>query len=89
MVTGYARTCCYVEALGVFREMKMVGIDPDEISIIAVFPACAHLGVLEVGKWIHMYADKNRFLHKSGICNALVEMYAKCGCINEAWSLFD
>ncbi|XP_058780665.1 pentatricopeptide repeat-containing protein At2g20540-like [Vicia villosa] len=89
MVTGYARAGCYAEALGVFREMQMVGIDPDEISIIAVLPACAHLGALEVGKWIHMYADKNGFLQKSEICNALVEMYAKCGCIDEAWSLFD
>ncbi|KAL5080166.1 hypothetical protein RYX36_008587 [Vicia faba] len=89
MVIGYARIGCYAEALGAFREMQMVGIDPYEISIIAVLPTCAQLEVLEVGKWIHMYADKNRFLQKSGICNALVEMYAKCGCINEAWSLFD
>lgn len=89
MITGNARTGCYGDALDIFREMQMVGIEPDEISIIAVLPACAQLGALEVGKWIHMYADKNGFLQKTGICNALVEMYAKCGCIDEARSLFD
>ncbi|CAJ2643333.1 unnamed protein product [Trifolium pratense] len=89
MITGYRRTECYADALDVFREMQMVGIEPDEISIIAVLPACAQLGALEVGKWIHKYAAKNRFLQKTGICNALVEMYAKCGCIDEARSLFD
>jgi len=89
MITGYGRIGCYGDALDVFREMQMVGIEPDEISIIAVLPACAQLGALEVGKWIHMYADKNGFLRKTGICNALIEMYAKCGCIDEAWNLFD
>ncbi|XP_061339333.1 pentatricopeptide repeat-containing protein At2g20540 [Gastrolobium bilobum] len=89
MITGYARTGCYVDALDIFRKMQMVGIEPDVISIISVLPCCAQLGALEVGKWIHMYSDKNGFLQQTGICNALVEMYAKCGCIDEAWSLFE
>ncbi|KAK7351459.1 hypothetical protein VNO77_10943 [Canavalia gladiata] len=89
MINGYARTGCYGEALDIFRTMQMVGIEPDEISVISVLPACAQLGALEVGKWIHMYSDKNGFLKKTGICNALIEMYAKCGCVDEAWRLFD
>lgn len=89
MITGYARIGCYADALEIFREMQIVGIEPDEISIISVLPACANLGALEVGKWIHMYSDKNRFLKKTSICNALIEMYAKCGCVDEARNLFD
>ncbi|GAU14172.1 hypothetical protein TSUD_307320 [Trifolium subterraneum] len=57
MITGYGRAECYADALDVFREMQMVGIEPDEISIIAVLPACAQLGALEVGKWIHKTDD--------------------------------
>ncbi|KAK4274319.1 hypothetical protein QN277_017557 [Acacia crassicarpa] len=89
MITGYARVGCYSEALQIFREMQMVGIDPDEISIVSVLPACAQLGALEVGKWIHMYSDKNGFSKKTSICNALVEMYNKCGCFDQARDLFD
>ncbi|KAF1893597.1 hypothetical protein Lal_00002093 [Lupinus albus] len=89
MITGYCRIDYYTDALDIFREMQMVGIEPDEISITSVLPACAQLGALEVGKWIHMYSDKKGFLQKTGICNALVEMYAKCGCIDEARHLFD
>ncbi|KAK7316610.1 hypothetical protein RJT34_00201 [Clitoria ternatea] len=89
MINGYARTGFYADALDIFRKMQMVGIEPDDISVISVLPACAQLGALEVGKWIHIYCDKNGFLQKTGICNALVEMYAKCGCIDEAWLLFD
>lgn len=89
MINGYARVGCYVDALEIFRQMQVVGIEPDEISVISVLPACAQLGALEVGKWIHMYSDKNGFLKKTGVCNALAEMYAKCGCIDESWHLFD
>ncbi|XP_057957383.1 pentatricopeptide repeat-containing protein At2g20540 [Malania oleifera] len=89
MISGYARIGCYADALGVFRQMQKVGIKPDEISIVAVLPACAHTGALELGKWIHIYADKNRFLQKTYICNALIEMYAKCGSINQAFQVFD
>ncbi|KAI9097469.1 hypothetical protein K1719_025240 [Acacia pycnantha] len=89
MITGYARVGCHSEALQIFREMQMVGVDPDEISIVSVLPACAQLGALEIGKWIHMYSDKNGFSKKTSICNALVEMYNKCGCVDQARDLFD
>lgn len=89
MITGYARIGCYADALEIFREMQMVGIEPDEISILSVLPACAQLGALEIGKWIHMYSDKNGFLKTTSICNALIEMFAKCGCVDQARNLFD
>ncbi|XP_054789259.1 pentatricopeptide repeat-containing protein At2g20540 isoform X2 [Prosopis cineraria] len=89
MITGYARVGCYSHALKFFRGMQMVGIEPDEISIVSALPACAHLGALEVGKWIHMYSDKNEFSKKTSICNALIEMYNKCGCVDQARNLFD
>ncbi|XP_020213202.1 pentatricopeptide repeat-containing protein At2g20540 [Cajanus cajan] len=89
MINGYARVGCYADALEIFREMQVVGIEPDEISVISVLPACAQLGALEVGKWIHKYSEKSGFLKKTSVCNALVEMYAKCGCIEEARNLFD
>ncbi|KAJ4708007.1 Pentatricopeptide repeat [Melia azedarach] len=89
MISGYTHIGSYAEALDVFRQMQMVGIEPDEISIVSVLPACAQLGALELGKWIHMYCDKNRLLRKTCISNALIEMYMKCGCINQASQLFE
>ncbi|KAL5714997.1 hypothetical protein ACHQM5_016888 [Ranunculus cassubicifolius] len=88
LISGYSRIGCYSEALDVFHQMQMVGLKPDEISIVAVLPACAHIGAFEIGKWIHMYCDKNGLLRKTCICNALIEMYAKCGCIDQALELF-
>ncbi|PIA41860.1 hypothetical protein AQUCO_02200352v1 [Aquilegia coerulea] len=88
LISGYTRIGCYTDALDLFRQMQMVGLRPDEISIVSVLPACAHLGALELGKWIHIYSDKNGLLRKTFICNALIEMYAKCGSVDQAWELF-
>ncbi|XP_017409149.1 pentatricopeptide repeat-containing protein At2g20540 [Vigna angularis] len=88
MINGYTKAGCSVDALEIFRGMQVVGIEPDEISVISVLPACAQLGALEVGKWIHKYSEKSGFLKKTAVCNALIEMYAKCGCIDEALELF-
>ncbi|CAN1785266.1 Pentatricopeptide repeat-containing protein At2g20540, partial [Linum perenne] len=89
MVTGYSRMGSYADALELFGKMQMAGNEPDEISVVSVLPACAQLGALEVGKWMHMYCERKGLLKKTNICNALMEMYAKCGCIDQARQLFD
>ncbi|XP_031261083.1 pentatricopeptide repeat-containing protein At2g20540 [Pistacia vera] len=89
MISGYSHMGCHADALDVFQEMQTAGIEPDDISIVSVLPACAQLGALEFGKWIHMYCDRNGLLRKTCICNALIEMYAKCGCISQARQLFE
>ncbi|OVA06895.1 Pentatricopeptide repeat [Macleaya cordata] len=89
MISGYTRIGCYTDALDIFRRMQLLGLKPDEISLVSVLPACAQLGALELGKWIHIYSDKNGLLRNICICNALIEMYSKCGSIDQALQLFD
>lgn len=89
MISGYTGIGCYYEALEIFREMQVLGIEADEVSVISVLPACAQLGALEIGKWIHIYSDRNGLLRSTVVCNALIEMYAKCGCIDAALRLFN
>ncbi|KAL7122112.1 hypothetical protein ACP275_01G025500 [Erythranthe tilingii] len=88
MISGYAKIGCFSDALDVFRRMQIVGMQPDWISLVAVLPACAQLGALELGKWIHFYAEKKGFLRNIRVCNALIEMYTKCGSVDQALQLF-
>ncbi|XP_010541645.1 PREDICTED: pentatricopeptide repeat-containing protein At2g20540 [Tarenaya hassleriana] len=89
MISGYTKIGSYVDAVDIFRQMQIAGIGPDEISVISVLPSCAHLGALELGKWIHRYSERKGFLKQTGVCNALIEMYSKCGVISQAIQLFD
>ncbi|XP_072965471.1 pentatricopeptide repeat-containing protein At2g20540 [Typha angustifolia] len=89
LISGYSSIGCYSDAVQIFHQMQLEGFDPDDISVVSVLPACAQLGALELGKWIHAYCDKHALLNKTFICNALMEMYARCGSIDQASQLFD
>ncbi|GJW10825.1 pentatricopeptide repeat-containing protein [Tanacetum coccineum] len=89
MISGYARVGSTADALAIFHMMQMAGVKPDWITLLSVLPACAQSGALELGKWIHFYADKNGFMLKTSVCNALIEMYAKSGSVDQAWQVFD
>ncbi|KAG8375540.1 hypothetical protein BUALT_Bualt10G0110400 [Buddleja alternifolia] len=88
MISGYTKNESFGDALNIFRRMQIEGVQPDWVSLVAILPACAQLGALELGKWIHFYAEKNGFLRKTCVCNALIEMYTKCGSVDQSLQLF-
>ncbi|WOK95177.1 hypothetical protein Cni_G03884 [Canna indica] len=90
MVSGYAQNGRYEEAINVFSRMWEKGeVKPNEVTLASVLPACAHLGAMELGEKIEVYARENRMVGNVFVCNALLEMYAKCGNIERARKVFD
>ncbi|XVF66661.1 hypothetical protein PTKIN_Ptkin10aG0054700 [Pterospermum kingtungense] len=89
MISGYAESDQPQEALRLFNELQVLGIRPDQVTMLSVISACAHLGVLDKAKWIHVYADKNGFGGALPINNALTDMYAKCGSLERARGVFE
>lgn len=89
MISGYAESDSPQEALNLFNEMQSLGIKPDQVTVLSVITACAHLGALDQAKWIHLFVDKNGFGGALPINNALIEMYAKCGSLERARRIFD
>ncbi|XP_020585255.1 pentatricopeptide repeat-containing protein At2g20540-like [Phalaenopsis equestris] len=85
IISGYSMAGRYSEAVETFRRMQIEGFEPDEVSIISVLAAICDL---ELGKWIQVYAEKHGFLQKTIVCNALIEMYCRFGCINQALQIF-
>lgn len=76
------------EAITMFRRMQLEEVEPDEIAMLAALSACAHLGALELGEWIHNYIDKHGLSKIVPLNNALIDMYAKCGKIEKALEVF-
>ncbi|URE31551.1 PPR repeat [Musa troglodytarum] len=90
VIAGFADATRSDEAITMFRRMQLEdGIEPDEVALLAVLSACANLGALDLGEWIH------RFIGKRGLCktiplmNALIDMYAKSGNIHKALEVFE
>ncbi|GJU20568.1 pentatricopeptide repeat-containing protein [Tanacetum coccineum] len=55
LIAGYAQGNKACEAVEVFRRMRVDGVKPDEVTMVAVLSACAQLGALELGEWVHQF----------------------------------
>lgn len=88
MIGGYARLGLSMEAVGLFRKMQIEGVRPDEITMVSVLSACADLGALELGKWVESYIEKEGIQKTVELCNAVIDMFAKCGDVDKALRLF-
>lgn len=88
MINCYSQNKCYKDAVDIFSEMKNNGIDPDEVTMSTIISACAHLGLLDLGKEIHLYVIQHKFHFDVYIGSALIDMYAKCGAVDRALVVF-
>ncbi|XP_071723943.1 pentatricopeptide repeat-containing protein At2g29760, chloroplastic-like [Rutidosis leptorrhynchoides] len=88
MITGFVREKLYAEAVHFLNEMKAENYKPDYVTIVGVLSACAHLGSLENGVKLHLYAMDNRLTSIPHITTALIDMYSKCGCIQNSLAVF-
>lgn len=77
------------DSLELFHDMQLKGVQPDRVILTSVLSACANLGALDFGKWVHEYIDSKGIKWDIHIGTALVDMYAKCGCIEMALKTFD
>ncbi|KAJ0969862.1 hypothetical protein J5N97_022739 [Dioscorea zingiberensis] len=78
-----------MEALELFREMQMTGVEANSVTIPCLLPACANIVALMHGKSAHCFSLRRGISEDVYVASALVDMYAKCGRINDARSIFD
>ncbi|XP_076952917.1 pentatricopeptide repeat-containing protein At3g16610-like [Bidens hawaiensis] len=76
-------------AFNMFKKMKLFGINPDIETMIGFFPACSHLAALEHGACGHSYSIVQGFTECTKVCNAIIDMYTKCGKLDAARLVFD
>eukprot|EP01018_Ginkgo_biloba_P019689 Gb_04894 [translate_table: standard] len=89
MIAGCAQNGHANEAFTLFHQMQLAGIIPNSVTMINVLQACAHLGALEQGIWIHGYIIRKGFESEVFVANSLIDMYAKCGSVEIARNVFD
>ncbi|KAL5731835.1 hypothetical protein ACHQM5_004526 [Ranunculus cassubicifolius] len=90
MIAGYVQNEKYSKGIEVFHQMLRVGeVAPNSVTFVNVLSACAHLGALDLGKWIDGYIKKSKMELSLFLGNALADMFAKCGCLTDARRVFD
>lgn len=88
IMSNYARKGMASEALAILDEMLREGSRPDRVTMLSAISACATLEELMLGKWCHSYAWRNGLENWESICNAIIDMYMKCGTPNLALRVF-
>ncbi|PIA37820.1 hypothetical protein AQUCO_03000390v1 [Aquilegia coerulea] len=88
MINGYVKVKRPKEALKLFEEMDKEKLNPDENTIVSVLLACASLSDLKHGRLAHRYILQRNINRDVVVGTALVNMYAKCGSLEEAMVTF-
>ncbi|RZC61457.1 hypothetical protein C5167_023218 [Papaver somniferum] len=89
IIAGCVQNGLFDEGLKLFRQMLTAKVKPSNLTFSSIMPACAHLMTLHLGKQLHGCITRNGFDKNVFIASALVDMYAKCGNIRIARSIFD
>lgn len=88
LVMGYKNCRKYDDALIAFEQMQYAGVVPNRVTMVNALAACANFGALEMGVWIHDFVKRSGWEMDVILGTALVDMYAKCGRIEEGLSVF-
>jgi pentatricopeptide repeat protein len=89
MLNGFAANGRPNEVLTVFREMLDVDFTPDGFTMVSVLTASAEIGALALGRRVHVYLTKVGLVGNSHVGNALIDLYAKCGGVEDARRVFE
>lgn len=89
MIGAFAECRNADESLVLFDWMIEEGVVPDKVAMVTIVNACAKLGAMHRARLVHYYICRNKFSLDVILGTAMIDMYAKCGCIDSAREIFD
>lgn len=89
MLSGYAQQLENEEALKLYLKLQHSGKKPNEFTFVALITAASNFASLPQGQQFHNQLIKTGLDFDPFVTNAVVDMYAKCGSIEEARKMFD
>uniref|UniRef100_A0ACD5TX14 Uncharacterized protein n=1 Tax=Avena sativa TaxID=4498 RepID=A0ACD5TX14_AVESA len=89
ILVGFAQNGLEEKAFELFAEMAGEGICVDTNMVSAVLGAFGASAPFALGKQIHALVIKKCFGRNIYVCNGLINMYSKCGDLQESIQVFD
>ncbi|GMI69091.1 lovastatin insensitive 1, mitochondrial RNA editing factor 11 [Hibiscus trionum] len=88
LISAYEQNYEEENACGMFLEARKKGVEPTDFMVSSVISACAGMAGLEFGRSIHALAVKACVEGNVFVGSALVDMYGKCGSIEDSEQAF-
>lgn len=89
MISGFSLHEKSEEAQTIFSKMLGEGIQPDNFTYATVLDICANMATVGLGKQIHAQIIKQELLLDAYIVSTLVDMYSKCGNLQDSRLMFE
>jgi pentatricopeptide repeat protein len=64
-------------------------VQPDPVTFVGVLNACAIIGAIEEGRCIHAHTIQSGCDSDGYVATSLIDMYAKCGSLEDAQKVFN
>ncbi|XP_038688984.1 pentatricopeptide repeat-containing protein At3g26782, mitochondrial-like [Tripterygium wilfordii] len=89
MIEAYAQCDLPLEALELFKEMKLKSITTDSVTLLSVIRACSNLSSFLQARTIHSIITRGYRQTNMAVDTALVDLYVKCGSLRYSRRVFD
>lgn len=88
IIGSYSQRGDSYKALTLFNKMLTEETEPNYVTLLAVISACTNLSSLKHGCGLHGFILKFGLSFSISLGNALMNMYAKCGCLEGSRQIF-
>lgn len=88
LTSGYTEHGLLDEAMLCIERMQAEGMFPDPIMFLCILKTCGSTGAAEKGREMHLQVVQEGFECDLFVANTLVDMYGKCGLLEEAREVF-
>jgi pentatricopeptide repeat protein len=87
MILGHVK--CGQGQKALFQQMQQENVQPNSFTFVAVLNACASIDALEEGRCAHAKIIQSGCESNVFVRSSLINMYAKCGSMDDAWRMFN
>ncbi|XP_015571628.2 pentatricopeptide repeat-containing protein At3g24000, mitochondrial [Ricinus communis] len=88
IIAGHSQTDKAEKAVKYLGQMLREGIKPNEFTLASCLSGCSRMATLGNGQQLHSLAIKSGHSGDVFVSSALVDMYGKCGCMEDAEAIF-
>lgn len=89
MISGLVQNELYEKSLELFNQMRSGPVCPNSLTYLSSLMACSGLQAVMGGRQIHGLLWKLGIQSELCIESSLMDMYSKCGKVNDAWQIFE
>lgn len=88
MIGGFVQHGYSLDAFCIFRAMQEQGIRPNQASFVSIMKACTSIAFLNLDMLLHANIVESGHESDVIVCNAVIDMYARCGRMEDAVKVF-